>query len=427
LACPDPCKVLLDDSEGQAWEPHVAVDPRDPAHIAVASRTVEAGEKPGSFSAWFNVYVTTDGGGNWTVTPLRYTKPLGDGSADDPNVVGDPVLTFLPDGTLLATGATLQFIGVAAGAVTHVRLYAVRSPDGGFTFEDPVVVAESEGAIGVAYLPKPLSPVEAAILLRIPDKPWIAAAPDGTAVLAWADILGNHPDQPTGWRTDLRYSVSRNGGRTWSPSEVAATGASLEGPSIVLTGRAWSIAYVDLTAKQTHVATSRDEGRTWSDAVAGPNLWMPSLAGTPDGRLYVAGAFPAPGSEAASQDDGVQSPSLAWSDDDGATWSAPLLLDEPRIGRVLPSAAVDGAGIVYVTYAHAEPQDQDSPVSYRAVALRPGAGAPSSAVLDPLIPAPASSLGDYLGLAAGSRGAYATWVTSADGQQFDLAGAALAT
>src|SRR5690348_10709519 len=54
LACPGPCKVLLDDSPGEAWEPHAAIDPNDGRHVAVASRTVESGERPGTFSAWFN-------------------------------------------------------------------------------------------------------------------------------------------------------------------------------------------------------------------------------------------------------------------------------------------------------------------------------------------------------------------------------------
>lgn len=426
LACLDPCKVLLDDSTGQAWEPHVAIDPDDGRHVAVASRTVGAGETPGSFSAWFNVHATTDGGGNWTMTPLRYTKPLGEGGAEDPNVVGDPVLTFLPDGSLLATGATLQYIGLNAGVLARVTLYSVRSPDGGFTFEEPVVVARSEGVVAVAYAPPPLKPVEAPVLMRLPDKPWIAAAPDGTVVLAWADIVAFHPDAPSAYRTDLRYVVSRDGGRTWSPSQVAASGASLEGPSIALTERSWSIAYVDLTAREARIAVSPDEGRTWNDFAVAPNLWMPSLAVSRDGldRLYLAGSLPAPGSAGEAADDAVQSPFLAWSDDGGATWSTPLTLDEPRPGRVLPSVAIDGVGTVYVTYMHAEPEDGSQPVSYRAVALQ-GDGSRSAAVLDPVIPAPASSLGDYLGLAAGPRGAYATWVTTADGQQFDLAGAAL--
>src|SRR5687767_8137823 len=82
LACADPCKVLLDSTSGTAWEPHVAIDPNDPEHIVVASRVVEAGERPGSFSAFFNVHATTDGGATWTVTPLRYTTPLSEGDAD---------------------------------------------------------------------------------------------------------------------------------------------------------------------------------------------------------------------------------------------------------------------------------------------------------------------------------------------------------
>jgi hypothetical protein len=415
LACGEPCKALLDATPGQAWEPHVAIHPGDPLRIAVASRTVEAGERPGSFSAWFNVHATADGGRTWTVTPLRYTKPLGEGAADEPNVVGDPVLAFLPDGSLVATGATLQYIGLQAGLLANVKLYAVRSPDGGVTFEEPVVVAEGEGFLAVASLPAPLPSPQVPLLLHLPDKPWITAGPDGTVLLAWSDLHGSDGESPAGWRSDIRYVLSRDGGRTWGESRVAASGASLSGPSPVVAGGLWAIAYLDFDAQETRLAASSDGGATWSDFRVGPNLWMPSLAAH-GGRLYAAGSHPGP--------DSRQAPSLQWSDDGGATWTAPLLLDGPAPGRVLPSVAVDAAGTAYVTYTHAGPRDQDSPVSFRAAALRPDGGR-WGLVLDPVIAAPAESLGDYLGLAAGRSGAYAAWVTTADGRQFDLAGASL--
>ncbi|HWH07756.1 MAG TPA: hypothetical protein VNX21_01055, partial [Candidatus Thermoplasmatota archaeon] len=118
----------------------------------------------------------------------------------------------------------------------------------------------------------------------------------------------------------------------------------------------------------------------------------------------------------------AQAPTLSWSDDGGATWSPPLALDAPGSpGRVLPSVAADGAGVAYVTFAHARGEDASE---FRAVALRPGEWR-ADLVLDDAVAGPTRMMGDYLGLAAGSAGAFAVWTTTADGREWDVAGASL--
>lgn len=422
LACEGPCKLVVDASARSGWEPHVALDPRDPDHVVVATRTLGFDKLPASFRLWFDIHDSRDGGRTWNVTPLRYTESLG--TATDPtapNVVGDPVLAFLPDGTLLATGATLRYTLLPGGGIiSDVRLYVVRSPDGGHRFEEPVTVMRSEGAVAQTGLPAPL-PSEAAALLKMPDKPWLATGPDGTALLTFTGIVALHPDDPTGSRSDILFSVSRDGGRSWSAPAYVARGDDLQGSaSAVGADGAWYVAYVDLAARTAHVAVSRDQGATWRDRAAAPAVWMPSLAlaGT-GGRERILLATPAGGP---GEVDAIpQTPTLSWSDDGGATWTPPLALDAPEApGRVLPSVAADRDGTAYVTFAHATEQGPQ----FRAVALRPGQWR-ADLVLDPAIAAPPSLLGDYLGLAGGPAGAFAVWTTTADGHAFDTAGASL--
>jgi len=419
FSCVGPCKLPIDATAHSGWEPHAAVDPLDPQHVVVATRTLAA-TLPVNYVLWFDVHDSRDGGRTWNVTELRYTEPMGTPSDPTaPNVVGDPVLAFLPDGTLLATGATLRYVSTPGGGVlTDVRLYSVRSPDGGRHFEEPVTVARSQGAGAEASLPVPLpSPP----LFRTPDKPWLATGPDGTALLTYTDIAGGEPSAPAR-RSDIAFVVSRDGGRSWSAPGFVARGADLQGsaPAIGSEG-AWYVGYVDLAARTAHVAASRDQGATWTDRAVAPADWMPSLAvARESGRERVLLVAPAP--QASGEMESVpHAPTLSWSDDGGATWTAPLPLDQPEApGRILPSVAADARGVVYVTFAHATAQG----ARMMAVALRPGSWR-ADLTLDPDIAAPPSSLGDYLGLAAGPAGAFAVWTTTKDGRSFDTAGALL--
>ncbi|MEA3199762.1 MAG: hypothetical protein QOE90_1190 [Thermoplasmata archaeon] len=427
LGCAASCRIAIDTTAGSGWEPHVAVDPRDPLHVVVATRTQGSGDLPGTFMLWFDLHVTRDGGRTWNVTSLRYTRPLGSSADPDaPNVVGDPVLAFLPDGTLLATGATLQYVGVTPGVIRDVRLYVARSTDGGDRFDEPVTIARSEGfAVAAAVPGAPVPPAEVDALLRMPDKPWLTAGPDGTALLTWTSFVIHPADDPTASRGDILYAASRDGGRTWSEPGLVARGGSLQGSSSGIgQDGAWYVAYDDTAARMTHVAASRDQGATWRDRAVAPDAWMPSLAvarGAAHDRLFLATGAPA----GAGQQDAIpQVPTLRWSDDEGATWSDPVALDAPEApGRVLPSVAADARGVAYVTFAHARGQGASATSEFRAVALAPGRWR-ADALLDPSIAAPTSGLGDYLGLAPAPTGAFAVW-TATNGKSFDTVGAML--
>lgn len=422
LACVDPCGSPIDATRGGGFEPHVAVHPTDPRHVVAVTRVLGRGDAPVQFALWFDVHVSRDGGASWNVTQVRFTEAFPHArDPDAPNGMGDPVLAFLPDGTLLLTGATLQFVAApGASALRNVRLFVLRSTDGGTTFEPPVIVAEGKGVYVAAGAPGPVPPVEAGVLLALPDKPWLATGPDGTALLAWS----RYGRELNEWTGNLLVSASRDGGRSWSAPTPLASGGYVQGSSPALgSDGAWHVAYVDLAARETHVATSRDEGSTWSDVVVAPGAWMPSLAvaRAPGGdRLLLA--FAAPGG-AGDPDAVEQTPMLSWSDDGGATWTAPLALDAPEApGRVLPSVAADGAGVAYVTFAHPRGPDASE---FRAIALRPGAWR-ADLVLDDAIAGPTRLMGDYLGLGAGASGAYAVWSTTRDGKEYDVVGAGLA-
>lgn len=420
LAC-DPCLSVVDETQGAGWEPHVAVDPLDGQHVVAATRATSPAPPPGLFALRFDVHASWDGGRSWNTTTVTRTEPyLSRGDPNAPNVVGDPVLAFFPDGTLLMTGAEIQLVFAGAGVVLReIKLYTWRSTDGGLTFEEPVLVARSEGAFLQTALPEPLPGAAAGVLVRIPDKPWLATGPDGTALLAWADIRSATPATLTDWRSDVMVVASRDSGRSWGEPSLAAPGTALEGPSpVIAADGAWHVAYVDLDARRAHVATSRDEGASWSDQDVMASAWMPSLAAAGP-RLWLVASPPVGEGKV---DAAKQQTAVAWSDDGGATWSEPLVLDEPEApGRTLPSAAVAPDGTLFVTFAHAV---NDKASTFHAVALRPE-GTRANLTLDDAIHGPTTGMGDYLGLGAGPDGAFGVWSTTKDGKAWDVVGAAL--
>lgn len=419
LSCLSACRVLLDAPHADGWEPHVAAHPADPLHVVIATRALDAPMGPTTFILWFDVHVSRDGGATWKVTPVRFTKPLAAGLAPfAPNVMGDPVVAFLPDGTLLLAGATLQYVpAVMGGVMRDIRLFVARSPDGGATFEEPAEVARSGGVLAHAFLPEPAGGLEVVAGGTMPDKPWIATGADGTALLAWSSF---HMAPGEEYRGDILFSASRDGGRSWTAPGMVAEGGMLTGSApVVAPGGAWHVAYLDWANARVRVATSTDEGKTWSDVDVAPAGWMPALAAA-GGRLVLA--FPMGD---VVGDDAPQVPALSWSDDGGATWSEPRALEKAGpAGRVLVSVAADAAGTAYVTHARSTSDGATS--AFSAVALMPDGGE-ARLVLEGEIAAPASDLGDYLGVGAGPTGAYAVWATDAEGPRNAIAWARLAS
>jgi hypothetical protein len=432
LACAVPCVRALDASESRPWEPSVAIDPTDPLHLLAGTTVWERDPVTGA-RGWLEAHASWDGGLTWERARLAEAPGPGLDEALLPaNSMGDAVVAFLPDGTALFAGLGYLHVGASSRDVapTFARwaysLFVARSSDGGRTWPESTEIAQGQGLLAYAGLPAPLPTLALPAAWDAQDKPWLAVGADGTVLAAWSELIGLHPENPAGYRQDIVAASSADGGRTWTTPALVERGGQWLGAAPVIAESGWYIAYVDLVSWDLRVATSRDAGATWSSASVDRAMPFPSMAVqavTGGERLWLA--YP-DGREAKACDfywECVrQPPLLRWSDDGGATWSAPLALDAADApGRTVPAVAVAGDGRLIAAFLH--PVEEGARAEVRAVQVRDGiASAP--ATIGATDAAPANS-GDYMGLAAGPAGAFAVWVASPDGSAFDLLGAAL--
>lgn len=180
------------------------------------------------------------------------------------------------------------------------------------------------------------------------------------------------------WVGDLSVGASRDGGRTWTGTPLAATVPIVDRPW--LAGGPPGTVYVTYQALQGQMPTlmwftkSTDYGRTFSPAVPittanadGTYTWEGNVVAAPNGRdLYlvhtrrVTPADPVgPGTE-----DKIQ---LAVSNDGGLTWSTrtvATLPERPTPATFYPIVALDGGGHLHVTWSAPRSDRADTPVYY---------------------------------------------------------------
>ncbi len=401
-------------TSARPWEPTIAVDPRDPGRVVVANAVFEGLDGTPVATSWIETHATNDGGASWTSTRM---PPLGMHDA-----MGDAFVAFLRDGTPLAAGLAFDHAGAGAGqayasARSAYSFFVARSSDGGASWEGPAVVRAGQGALALALAPQPVGEQAAAAAWDANDKEWIAEGPDGTLLATWADIRIIDPPQETVSRQDLVAATSRDGGRTWStPSLVETGGQWLGAAPAILPDGTMAVAYVDALSLDLHVATSRDGGATWRAQPVGSAAFFPALAAS-GARLVLAYADSDERAPDVVQMDGKpQRVVVRVSDDAGATWSAPRTVDAPEApGRATPRLAIAPDGTALLSWMHAT----SAGAELRVVAMRGDSISTPLALDRPQ--APSSLLGDYMGLAGTPDGAWAAWVTSADGKEFRLA------
>lgn len=383
LRCPEPCEVPIDTSDMRAFEPRVAAHPADPLHLVAVSEQWDATGR-----RWIHAHASTDGGATWSTVPLPGGPTAGPGHPLAACTYSfDPIVAILADGTVLAGGVAATQAPIGA----YRDLFLARSTDGGRTFPETVVLTPSEGPGSQACT----ALAAARPITKFVDKPYVAAR-DGIAFASWNGEGG------------LGFARSDDGGRTWSrlPDLDHPEGAFSAALAAAPAGALYTAfsTFGGSFVEGVHVA--RFDGAAWnapvrvaerSDAYADIAVG----GGANGSRVWVS--YPAGGDE--------QTPMLAWSDDDGATWSAPVALDAPEAeGWIVPTLAVDPRGVAYSGFFH---HLADGTNEYRVAAFHAGGALPPVTVsASPIgFQALGLQLGHYMGIAPLPTGAYAVWVS----------------
>lgn len=425
LVCLDPCRFPVSPPGENHAEPSVAVNPGNASHIVAASiGPFPAGflQDSGAGQTWLYTHVSFDGGRSWTTRPV----PGHDGAATtEPYAsatnMGDPIVHILDDGTVLHAGLAYQSQGAIAPGPTSAfahggaSLYVARSADGGLTFPETVIVARGVGVGLYSFLAGNIHQATTPAY-EFSDKPWWTKAPDGNLLLAWSQGTARGPEETGPGRFDLRFSVSRDRGQSWSPPAVVWEGNSFGASPAVEPDGTYHIAVMEFPPPfQLKLFTSRDRGSTWTMQELGETKWFPTLKAVERAEgstLFLA--YPRPGSE-----EGFQVPVLLSSEDSGASWSDPLVLDEPEAAAWTYLAMdVDGDGVLYATFYHAR---ADGALDFRLVAVRPD-GSERRLVLDPGAATAEAGIYDYTGSAGLREGVVAIWMAG-DGEGTTLRGA----
>lgn len=326
---------------------------------------------------------STDGGTTWSANALMNTLSSG-------WLESDPWL--VSDGSGAIHYARIEYLG----NLTQSGVTVSSSSDGGRTWSTS---ANADDRPGFA------------------DKDSMAGDGNGSLYVAYDDILNSGG---AGDQISLRVTRSTDGGATWSPTVQAADAAgNILGPVLAASANGTvHAAWWNLTDGNIMADTSRDHGATWGTDVRvndasgsatpmpGWESSMPSVALDPLGRVYVAWA---------DRGTGNLDILVSRSADDGASWSAPVRVNDNTTGdQWMPSLAVDPRGVV-----HAAWMDGRTGAWNVYYANSTDGGATWSAnvrVTTAETPLTFNRPGDYLALATDANGsAYVAWTDGRTG------------
>lgn len=357
--------VVLRDNEAGRWthgstmqgvqadttvEPTIAVDPDDPQHAVAgyqAGRIDDGGAASNGFATTF------DGGRTWTHGELPKLTTFNGGTYSR---ASDPVIAFGPGGVVHYNSLVLDFTTGGSAVVNST------SRDGGRTWADPVFVSNVTTDVSN-------------------DKNWIAV--DNS------DAPGHHKGRVyVAWFSAFLITVSYSDdeGKTWSPPFTAGKG--IAAVPLVMPNGDLGIVYLADTVPVTPAdpgngndlpepvgelarigfVTAPGAGSvpTGGPLVFGPSTYVASYQGKTV-RLQRAGPFipladvdPRTGriyvswSDNRYRTDGVNDPVVAYSDDSGLTWSAPVRIykgpTDDWVNRYNNAIAVGKDGVVRVAY-----------------------------------------------------------------------------
>ncbi|HUF13090.1 MAG TPA: exo-alpha-sialidase [Longimicrobiales bacterium] len=255
------------------------------------------------------------------------------------------------------------------------------------------------------------------------DKGVIHAGLDGSVYVAYVD----HDLGPTPSRTVIRRSP--DGGETWEPGRVLrrryGTGQDSElDLAPVLASSPTGQLYIAWWARPEFdilFASSDDGGESWSEPVrlntepGNVPFWLQPVSTRP--------AFPSMTVDAAGTIYAVwpEYATSTWdvffsrSDDGGGSWSAPVRLNDARLGNQwLPSVAVGADGTLHAAWYDARTFQTD--VAYARSTDRGSSWSPNVRVTSRSSPNPNARVSEYLGIGADAAGtAYIVWTDRRDG------------
>ena len=245
---------------------------------------------------------STDEGRTWSPASILY-----DGPDDD----RDPSIVELPSGRLLCNFFSLRAKPGPAGGWDGLGTWFVASDDLGRTWSAPRRISADY------YCSSP-----------------IRVLPDGTLILG---LYREEKDKSWG-----AVVTSSDGGKTWgSVVDIPNGGYKLDAETDVVMRRDGSLLAVEREPATTMCfSVSRDGGRTWS--VSKPLRFpghCPYLLRTRTGILLLAHRLP--------------NTSLHWSRDDGATWQGPVAVDD-FIGAYPSMVELKDGSILIVYYEEGE-------------------------------------------------------------------------
>ncbi len=312
-AAPAACGAPAGVQAGAEVEPHLAVDPAEPARLALAW---QQDRDRGGGAAALGLRLSQDGGRTWTAgeAPGLTTCPLAFGDR-----ASDPWLAFGAQGRLWLASVPGSRV---PGPLPTTRVAVATSPspgapfgppafaDAGPAFHDKETLTAHPTRPGVAYAVWTLG-ARAGFFARTQDGGATWSAPvriapgDGPRpalglvlhVVRGDElvvVLGTGPLEGR-----VRVVRSTDGGRTWTtPRTVAGerelpeprglrTGAFL--PQVGARGRRVVVARADVARRTVRLAESRDGGRTWTReraVVRGPGTpFLPAVAVGRDGTV----------------------------------------------------------------------------------------------------------------------------------------------
>jgi BNR repeat protein/WD40 repeat protein len=356
-------------SESEA-SPVLAVNPRDPKNL-VATWMQDIHEGYGA-SLTNLVSTSRDGGRSFAphvIPNLSRCSASGDSDAADFPHVDTPWISIGADGAAYQASS-------AYGAFSNYRdvIEVSYSADGGGRWSDPVEVDHDEGVTTIggdigAYGASGFNFKEA--VTADPRRPgtaylvWTRYGPYG-GVYAGGSNVGNGFNQ-----SEVRFSKTTDGGRTWSPPKAIVTvssGEPLGNRIVVLSDGSLLDTYSLVPSSgddakgegRLMAARSSDSGANWSSPVQVATYAI-DQAHDPERDRYIntGRVFPAvaagPGNSAYMAWRDAQGSSrarilLARSADGGRTWGRARVVANPRAQAFQPSLAVDRHGTVGVTW-----------------------------------------------------------------------------